>query len=391
ATTHSRSNSTERVNTAGSKAISVVKGNGVTAVKASSCCVWRPRVNEIDQISKDNRWICTRVDYVDPQGRLKSALVTKSQNKTPYGLLNGRTPRLDFMRPFGCPVTILNTLDSLGKFKGKADEGFLVRYSVTSKAFRGIKLKKMHGPQDINGNACTQDNVDAGKEVSDQHYILLPLWSSIFSTFKSSDDKAIDDKPKDDIGSKTIEEPVNKKDQAYRDELDRLMGQEKEASDAADAFRKEFKLGCMDQRGATKAGSTNSFNTISNPVNAAKSKKVAQALDDESWVKAMQEELLKKKDEKGIVVRNKARLVAQGHRQEEGINYNEVFAPVARIEAIRIFLVYASFMGFIVYQMDVKSAFLYGTVEKEVYCKKQTIVATSNTEVEYVATANCCG
>ncbi|GKB31045.1 putative ribonuclease H-like domain-containing protein [Tanacetum coccineum] len=74
-----------------------------------------------------------------------------------------------------------------------------------------------------------------------------------------------------------------------------------------------------------------------------------------------------KKDERGIVIRNKVRLVAQGHRQEEGKDYEEVFAPVARIEAIRLFLAYASFMGFLVYQMDVKSAFLYGTIEEEVY------------------------
>nr|GEV21737.1 hypothetical protein [Tanacetum cinerariifolium] len=74
-----------------------------------------------------------------------------------------------------------------------------------------------------------------------------------------------------------------------------------------------------------------------------------------------------KKDERGIVVRNKARLVAQGHTQEEGIDYEEVFAPVARIEAIRLFLAYASFIEFIVYQMDVKCPFLYGTIEEEVY------------------------
>ncbi|GKA96536.1 putative ribonuclease H-like domain-containing protein [Tanacetum coccineum] len=119
---------------------------------------------------------------------------------------------------------------------------------------------------------------------------------------------------------------------------------------------------------------------------------IAKALSDSSWVEAMQEELLQfklqqvwilvdlpigkraigtkwvfrnKKDERGIVIRNKARLVAQGHRQEEGIDYEEVFAPVARIEAIRLFLAYASFMGFLVYQMDVKSAFLYGTIEEE--------------------------
>nr|GEW74981.1 copia protein [Tanacetum cinerariifolium] len=75
--------------------------------------------------------------------------------------------------------------------------------------------------------------------------------------------------------------------------------------------------------------------------------------------------LKNKKDKRGIVVRNKARLVAQGHTQEEGIDYDEVFAPVARIEAIRLFLAYASFMGFTVYQMDVKSAFLYGAIDEE--------------------------
>nr|GFA33642.1 putative ribonuclease H-like domain-containing protein [Tanacetum cinerariifolium] len=74
-----------------------------------------------------------------------------------------------------------------------------------------------------------------------------------------------------------------------------------------------------------------------------------------------------KKYERGIVIRNKARLVSQGHTQEEGIDYDEVFAPVARIKAIRLFLAYASFIGFMVYQMNVKSAFLYGTIKKEVY------------------------
>nr|GFA04338.1 retrovirus-related Pol polyprotein from transposon TNT 1-94 [Tanacetum cinerariifolium] len=77
--------------------------------------------------------------------------------------------------------------------------------------------------------------------------------------------------------------------------------------------------------------------------------------------------LKNKKDERGIVVRNKSRLVAQGHTQDEGIDYDEVFAPVARIEAIRLFLAYASFMSFKVYQMDVKSAFLYGTIDEEVH------------------------
>nr|GEY27053.1 putative ribonuclease H-like domain-containing protein [Tanacetum cinerariifolium] len=76
---------------------------------------------------------------------------------------------------------------------------------------------------------------------------------------------------------------------------------------------------------------------------------------------------MNKKDERGVVVRNKERLVAQGHRQEEGIDYDQGFALVARIEAIKIFLAFASYMGFIVYQMDVKSTFLYGKINEEVY------------------------
>nr|GEV31211.1 hypothetical protein [Tanacetum cinerariifolium] len=86
------------------------------------------------------------------------------------------------------------------------------------------------------------------------------------------------------------------------------------------------------------------------------SKKVHQVLKDPSWIEAMQEELLQFKIQK-----------FWGHTQEEGIDYDEVFAPVARIEAIRLFLAYASFMGFMVYQMDVKSTFLYETIKEEVY------------------------
>ncbi|GKA64763.1 putative ribonuclease H-like domain-containing protein [Tanacetum coccineum] len=99
-------------------------------------------------------------------------------------------------------------------------------------------------------------------------------------------------------------------------------------------------------------------------------KKVIHALKDPSWIEAMQEELLQfknKKDERGIVIRNKARLVAQGYTQEEGIDYDEVFAPVARIEAVWLLLAYASFKDFVVYQIDVKSAFLYEKIEEEVH------------------------
>ncbi|GJV70468.1 retrovirus-related pol polyprotein from transposon TNT 1-94 [Tanacetum coccineum] len=76
-----------------------------------------------------------------------------------------------------------------------------------------------------------------------------------------------------------------------------------------------------------------------------------------------------KRDETGIVIKNKARLVAQGYNQQEGIDYDETFALVARLEAIKIFLAFSTYMNFIVYQMDVKSTLLNGKLKEEVYVK----------------------
>nr|GEV03425.1 retrovirus-related Pol polyprotein from transposon TNT 1-94 [Tanacetum cinerariifolium] len=126
-------------------------------------------------------------------------------------------------------------------------------------------------------------------------------------------------------------------------------------------------------------------------------KKVFEALKHLGWIDAMQEELdqfyrnkvwtlvplpygkiaieskwvfKNKKDKLGTTTKNKARLVAQGYSQEEGIDYNETFAPVARMEAIRIFLAFATYMNFKVNKMDVKSAFLNGKLKEEVYVKQ---------------------
>nr|GEV91303.1 hypothetical protein [Tanacetum cinerariifolium] len=96
---------------------------------------------------------------------------------------------------------------------------------------------------------------------------------------------------------------------------------------------------------------------------------VVEALRDADWVSAMQDELdqFNKKDESNLVIRNKARLVAVGYSQQEGINYDETFTPVARIEAIRLFLAYAAHKDFTVFQMDVKTTFLNGIIKEEVY------------------------
>ncbi|GJR75981.1 retrovirus-related pol polyprotein from transposon TNT 1-94, partial [Tanacetum coccineum] len=123
-------------------------------------------------------------------------------------------------------------------------------------------------------------------------------------------------------------------------------------------------------------------------------KNVNEALTGDSWIVAMQEELNQfiandvrelvpqprnmtiigtkwvfrnKFDENGIVSRNKARLVGQGYNQQEGIDYDETYAPVARLESIRILLAYACFLDFKLFQMDVKSAFLNGFINEEVY------------------------
>ncbi|GJZ80849.1 putative ribonuclease H-like domain-containing protein [Tanacetum coccineum] len=181
-------------------------------------------------------------------------LVVKPHNKTPYELFRGRTPALSFMRPFGCHVTILNTLDYLGKFDGKSDEGFFVGYSMNSKAFRvyNIRTRKVEenlhirfledkpiitgdGPKwlfDIdvltksmnyvlvvagtnsNDFVGTKESIGAGhssKETrSSQDYILMPLWKD-GSLFDSSSKNASNDEPQpsSDAGKKD-DEGVNK-------------------------------------------------------------------------------------------------------------------------------------------------------------------------------------
>ncbi|GJR99580.1 putative ribonuclease H-like domain-containing protein [Tanacetum coccineum] len=135
-------------------------------------------------------------------------------------------------------------------------------------------------------------------------------------------------------------------------------------------LRKESK--CNDQEKEDNVNSTNNVNAASTNKEELlqfKLQEVWTLVDLPNGKRAIGSKWVfrNKKDERGIMIRNKARLVAQGYTQEEGIDYDEVFAPVARIKAIRLFLAYASFKDFMVYQMDVKSAFLYEKIEEEVY------------------------
>ncbi|GKD50352.1 hypothetical protein Tco_1279328 [Tanacetum coccineum] len=298
-------------------------------------------------------------------------------------------------------------IDHLGKFDGKLDEGFLVGYSLQSKAFRVYNLEtkrvkenlyitflenkpnvagkgptwlfnldyltdsmnyqpvrsenqanKHAGPQEANHNAGTKDNIDAGdsekEDESAQDYFVLPIWSSYSSTVKRSTAKDAGEAPNKHPDLKTDEKPVDKEDQVFLDELERLKRQEQDANDAAEALRKEFAQETEDlllQAGAAKTSSTNIVNTASTPVSTVspydglsfsdptnpdqddseipalediyknptdgiftnssyddegavadftnletvvnnKPKKILEALEDESWVAAMQEELL---------------------------------------------------------------------------------------------------
>ncbi|GJV67267.1 retrovirus-related pol polyprotein from transposon TNT 1-94 [Tanacetum coccineum] len=171
---------------------------------------------------------------------LNRVLVTKPHNKTLYELITVKILIISYIRPFGCHVTILNTIDHMGKFDGKSDEGFLVGYSLNSKAFRPItaenKANKTAGPKEANNIAGTKENIDAANSEmeaeSAQEYFVLPIWSSYTSTIKSSKAKNADEKPDKDTGSESNEEPKDHVSEVFLEELERLKRQEKEADDA---------------------------------------------------------------------------------------------------------------------------------------------------------------
>nr|GEZ93972.1 retrovirus-related Pol polyprotein from transposon TNT 1-94 [Tanacetum cinerariifolium] len=281
-------------------------------------------------------------------------LVTKPLNKTPYKFLHGRTPSISFMRPFGCPVTILNTLDSLGKFNGKVDEGFLVGYSVNSTGptwlFDINSLTKTMNYQPVTTGNQTNPSVGDAAFDGKEHDTKKP--KSLVNLSPSN--KADFNNLETSITVSPI--PTTRIHNVHP--ISQIIGNLSLTTQTRSMTR------VIKDQGRLSQIFNDDFYTCMYAcfLSQEEPKRVHQALKDPSWIEA-----INKKDERGIVVRNKARLIAQGHTQEEGIDYEEVFAPVARIEAIRLFLAYASFMGFMVYQMDVKSAFTYETIEEEVY------------------------
>ncbi|GKB19460.1 putative ribonuclease H-like domain-containing protein [Tanacetum coccineum] len=379
--------------------------------------------------------------------------VTKPQNKTPYELLFGHKLIISYIRPFRCHVTILDTLSVLGKFDGKFDEGFLLGYSLNSKAYRVYNLVTKRVKVNLHVNFLEEKPNVQGKgyrQMFDIDYLTdsinyIPVslenqanqhagtsedtniagtqQASHASTSEEEDDaeellivstlvqhtsdKEDTLKPPVNTGStpvntghaintgcipvntgctsvNTDRAPINTgklpltstvdPDESDMPELEIFHRPEQEIFDTAsyDDAGVVTDFNSLPTEIAVSPTPTLKVHTIypksqilGDSTSAEEPKTILEALKDDSWIEAMQEE--NKKDEKGVVIRNKARLVAQGYKQEEGIDYNEVLAPVAKIEAIRLFLAFASYMGFIVYQMDMKSAFLYGTIDEEVY------------------------
>ncbi|GKB75650.1 putative ribonuclease H-like domain-containing protein [Tanacetum coccineum] len=369
-------------------------------------------------------------------------IIVKPHNKTPYELFRGRTPALSFMRPFGCHVTIFNTLDHLGKFDRKYDDGFFVGYSLTSKAFRvyNIRTRKVKENLHIrfledkpivtgdglkwlfdidsltksinyvpvivgtNSNDFTgsEESIGAGhssKETkSSQDCIMIRLWKDN-SLFDSSSKDASNDEPQpsNDAEKKDNEGGINNQEKPESSSSDvnsaRLSINTASTNDNTgslnintasptiptispeatydDFFGDETKLDMSNLSTSYQVPTTpntrihkdhslDHVETIEEELLQFKLPKVLILVDLPKGKRAIGTKWIfrNKKDERGIVTRNKARLVTQGYTQEECIDYDEVFASVARIEAIRLFLAYASFMGFMMSSIEELNFFL---------------------------------
>nr|GEZ27436.1 putative ribonuclease H-like domain-containing protein [Tanacetum cinerariifolium] len=341
----------------------------------------------------------------------KAFRVFNSRTRIVLENLHIRIPSIRFMRPFGCPVTILNTLDPLGKLNGKADEGFLVGDSVSdpynTDRDATFEVEKPKSKVHVSSSSSAQTKKHDDKTKKEAKGKSLVQLSTVYRNLSTQSNGFSSTQSNGFVDPKS----------SHDDESKPLSDDEKKVNGDP---RKENE--CNDQEKEDNVNITNNVNTVILTINTAGINEVnvvgenitielqfdqnMHALEDVStfdfskdneddgvvadmnnldttiqlqevytlvvlpnrkraigskWV------FRNKKDERGIVIRNKARLVAQGYTQEEGIDYDEVFAPVARIKAIRLFLAYASFKDFMVYQMDVKITFLYGKIKKEVY------------------------
>nr|GEV32564.1 hypothetical protein [Tanacetum cinerariifolium] len=434
----------KKVNTVRNKSLSAVGGNEDTDVKALAGN--KAHIADYQEFKGSSVAFGGSNGRITGKGKIKTSrvLVTKSQNKTPYELLTGKQPIISYLRPFGCHVTILNTIDQMGKFDGKSDSRFLVGYSLNSKAYGVYNLETKRVEENLHVNFLENKPNVAGKGhawMFDLDYLTNSINYEHVSIENQANKSACPkeannsaDKLEKNTNFKTCVKQVSQVEQVFLENASTsstnpintvstplsTVGPLRAFNDGELSYPDPSKYALLDDplmphlediyaspsegiftdSSYDDEGVVTDFNNLETTTRSKVNKNskahalISHALEDKSWVNAMQEELLQfqihkvwilvdlpfrkkaigtkwvyknKKDERGVVVRNKARLVTHGHRQEEGIDYDEVFAPVARIEAIRIFLAFVSYMGFIVYQMNVKSAFLYGIIDEEVY------------------------
>nr|GEV24444.1 ribonuclease H-like domain, reverse transcriptase, RNA-dependent DNA polymerase [Tanacetum cinerariifolium] len=267
---------------------------------------------------------------------------------------------------------------------------------------KGNQANKNAGHKEVNDDTGLKKNVDVGhiaqEKVYAQQYIVFPLWSSISSSYKSSDDKAVDCTTDDSVGKEKVQEPVSEYDQAVKNVLERMMSQEKEAIKQSDDVRKDTPVNTAsasrtfipphdplmpeleDTAEIQKSGifgnayneddlDTNNHSYADESVDAGvdfNNMEPSTVAIGTKWV------YQNKKDERGIVVRNKARLVAQGHTQDECIDYDKMDVKNTFLNAIIEEEVYVSQpLGFVDLEFPEK---VY-KVEKALYCLHQALRA----------------
>nr|GEY74601.1 putative ribonuclease H-like domain-containing protein [Tanacetum cinerariifolium] len=301
-------------------------------------------------------------------------LVNKSQNKTPYELFNGRTPTIGFFKPFGYHVMILNTLDNLGKFEAKGDEEFLENKAIEKGAgpnwlfdIDSLTKSMNYVPVDAGTNSInllgTKDaaSEEVKKDVSSLRYIALPNWVH-YALLESSSSKPQDDCSTDVPKTSRNSNPTATSTNPLDDQLETLtletpvptVSSPVPTACITDSPYPSSNTRLISKRVANQVETPSLDNILTLTNRFEDILRVTTNSDESSKVEAdtlvncpkgvrpigTKCVLKNKKDERGIVIRDKARLVAQGRTQEEGINYDE---------------------------MDVKSAFLYGTINDEVY------------------------
>ncbi|GJY19639.1 retrovirus-related pol polyprotein from transposon TNT 1-94 [Tanacetum coccineum] len=325
--------------------------------------VKKKRINKQIEISYDVAEKKYRKENLNLKILLHLDIQVKSLGKTPYELLRGRKPTLDYFRVFGSKCFILNTKDYLTKFDPKSYEGVFLGYSQNSKAYIILNKHTRKVEESLN---VTFDETPPPSKTS-------PLVDDDLD-----EEEAIKVTEKKNLENDIVDETL---------EIDEIVNIKESRNHPL-----ENVIGNLNQR-TLRSQAQNQSNFFCF-ISTIEPKNVNEALGDESWIVAMQEELNQfvandvwelvpqprnmtiigtkwvfrnKLDENGIVSRNKARLVAQGYNQQEGIDYDETYAPVARLESIRILLAYACALDFKLFQMDVKSAFLNSFINEEVY------------------------